>query len=93
MPSIEEIAEFYSHYLGETITREQVADLAWQCMEEEWAFNKRAGFGPEDDEMPATMKEDPIGPQKVVWDIPQEVVNAAYERFEPRDKLFTQRPA
>ncbi|HXV36268.1 MAG TPA: hypothetical protein VEC18_03920 [Myxococcota bacterium] len=43
--------------------------------------------------MPATMKEDPIGPQKVVWDVPQDVVNAAYERFEPRDKLFTQRPA
>jgi aldehyde:ferredoxin oxidoreductase len=93
MTSIEEIAEFYSHFFGETITREQVADLAWQCMQEEWAFNKRAGFGPEDDEMPATMKEDPIGPQKVVWDVPQDVVNAAYERFEPRDKLFTQRPA
>ncbi len=93
MTSIAEIAEFYSHFLGETVTREQVADIAWQCMEEEWEFNRRAGFGPEDDEMPDTMKEDPIGPEKVVWDIPQEVVNKAYERFEPREELFTQKPS
>ena len=39
------------------------------------------------------MKEDPIGPEKVVWDIPQEIVSKAYERFEPREELFTQKPA
>jgi aldehyde:ferredoxin oxidoreductase len=93
MTSIEEISEFYSHFFGETVTREQVADIAWQCMQEEWEFNRRAGFGPEDDEMPDTMKEDPIGPEKVVWDIPQEVVNQAYQRFEPREELFTQKPS
>ncbi len=93
MTSIEEIATFYSLFFGETVTREQIADIAWQCMQEEWEFNRRAGFKPADDEMPDSMKQDPIGPQKVVWDIPQEVVNKAYERFEPRDHLFTQRPA
>ena len=93
MPSIQEISEFYSHFLGEKVAREQIADMAWQCMQEEWEFNRRAGFGPEDDEMPDTMKEDPIGPEKVVWDIPQDVVNKAYERFEPREELFTQKPS
>jgi len=93
MPSIQEISEFYSNFFGEKVTREKVADIAWQCMQEEWEFNRRAGFGPEDDEMPATMKEDGIGPDKVVWDIPQEVVNKAYERFEAREELFTQKPS
>ncbi len=93
MPSIQEISEFYSHYFGEKVAREQIADIAWQCMQEEWEFNRRAGFGPEDDEMPATMKEDAIGPEKVVWDIPQEVVKKAYERFEAREELFTQKPS
>jgi aldehyde:ferredoxin oxidoreductase len=93
MPSIQEISEFYTHYFGEKVAREQIADIAWQCMQEEWEFNRRAGFGPEDDEMPATMKEDGIGPEKTVWDIPQDVVNKAYERFEPREELFTQKPS
>ena len=84
---------FYSHFFGEKVPREQIADIAWQCMQEEWEFNRRAGFGPEDDEMPATMKEDGIGPEKTVWDIPHDVVNKAYERFEPREELFTQKPS
>ena len=93
MTSIEEISEFYSHFLGEKVSREQVADLAWQCMQEEWEFNRRAGFGPEDDEMPETMKKDPIGPEKSVWDVPQEIVSKAYERFEPREELFNSKPS
>jgi aldehyde:ferredoxin oxidoreductase len=93
MPSIQEIGEFYSHFFGEKVPREQIADIAWQCMQEEWEFNRRAGFGPKDDEMPDTMKEDGIGPENTVWDIPQEVVNKAYERFEPREELFTQKPS
>jgi len=93
MTSIQEISDFYSHFHGEKVTREQIADIAWQCMQEEWEFNRRAGFGPEDDEMPDTMKEDPIGPTKVVWDVPQDVVNKAYERFEPRDELYNTKPS
>jgi aldehyde:ferredoxin oxidoreductase len=93
MTNLEEIAEFYSHLIGETVTREQIADLAWQCMQQEWEFNRRAGFGPEDDVMCDTMKQDAIGPEKLVWDVPEDVVSKAYERFEARDELFTQRPA
>jgi aldehyde:ferredoxin oxidoreductase len=93
MPSIEEMSQFYSAFLGEKVAREQLADIAWQCMEEEWEFNRGAGLGPEDDEMPDTMKQDAIGPAKYVWDIPQEVVNQAYKRFEPREELFTTKPS
>jgi aldehyde:ferredoxin oxidoreductase len=93
MTNLEEVGAFYSHYLGETVTREQVADLGWQCMLDEWAFNRGAGFGPDDDDMPDCMKQDAIGPAKLVWDVPREVVAAAYQRFEPRDELFKSRPS
>jgi len=86
--TIAEIATFYSLYTGEEITREQVADMAWECMQEEWEFNRRAGFGPKDDVMPACMVEDKIGPAQFHWDVPQEIVEAAYKRFAPRDELF-----
>ena len=93
MLNLEEIGQFYSYFLGESVTREQIADIAWQCMQDEWEFNRRAGFGPKDDEMPECMKQDAIGPAKFVWDVPSEVVAAAYKRFEARDELFTQRPS
>jgi aldehyde:ferredoxin oxidoreductase len=93
MPNMEEVSDFYSHFLGEKVSREQIADMAWHCMQEEWAFNKKAGFTDADDDMPDTMKSDPIGPTKMVWDVPAEIVRAAYERFEARDELFTGRPS
>ena len=94
MPNIEEVSEFYSTFRGEAMTREELADQGWQCLEDEWEFNRDAGFGPEDDKMAACMSEDEIGDQtKFVWDVPDEVVAAAYVRFEPRDELFTARPS
>ena len=93
MANLEEMSQFYTHFFGETVSREQLADIAWACMEQEWAFNRAAGFGPDDDIMCDAMKNDPIGPTRMVWDVPQEVVTRAYERFEPREELFTQRPA
>jgi len=89
--SIVEIATFYSHYFGESISREQVADLAWKNLEEEWEFNRRAGFTAEDDIMAACMAEDEIGGEtKFVWNVPPEVTATAYERFEPTEELYTQ---
>ncbi len=91
--NLEEMGEFFTHFLGEKVTREHVADLGWQCMLEEWDFNRRAGFGAADDEMPDCMREDAIGPTGFVWDVPQEIVTQAYTRFEPRDELFKTRPS
>jgi len=94
MPNIEEIAEFYARFHGEEVTREQVADMGWQCLEDEWEFNRRAGFGPEDDKMATCMAEDAIGDEvKFVWDVPDEVVASAYVRFAPREELYTARPS
>jgi hypothetical protein len=39
------------------------------------------------------MKQDAIGPSQLVWDVPEDVVATAYERFEAREELFTQRPS
>jgi aldehyde:ferredoxin oxidoreductase len=94
MPNIQEIGEFYSCFLGYEVTREAVADMAWQCMQDEWEFNRRAGFGPEDDKMAACMSEDAIGDEtRFIWDVPDEIVAAAYVRFAPREELYTARPS
>jgi aldehyde:ferredoxin oxidoreductase len=93
MPNLDEIRAFYGSLYGDEVTREQIADLGWQCMEQEWEFNRRAGFGAEDDLMPDCMKQDPIGPTEVVWDVPPELVAKLYERCETREELFELRPS
>jgi aldehyde:ferredoxin oxidoreductase len=93
MPNLDEIRAFYGAFYGEEVTREQIADLGWRCMENEWEFNRRAGFAPEDDLMPDCMKQDAIGSPEAVWDVPPEIVAQAYKRFDLRDELFELRPS
>jgi aldehyde:ferredoxin oxidoreductase len=88
MINLDEVRGFYSAYFGEEMSRERIADMGWQILQDEWAFNRRAGFGPGDDVMPDCLKQDPIGPAKLVWDVPDDVVADAYERFENTDALF-----
>jgi aldehyde:ferredoxin oxidoreductase len=92
-PTLDDIRKFYSLLYGEDVTREQVADIGWQCMQDEWEFNRRAGWKREDDVMPDCMKQDPVGPAKAVWDVKDEVVQSAYRRFEGREALFTTKAA
>jgi hypothetical protein len=39
--------------------------------------------------MPDCMKQDPVGPANVVWDVKDEIVQSTYQRFEGREALFT----
>ncbi len=63
--------------------------MGWQCLQDEWEFNKRAGFTSKDDEMPDCMKEDAIGPAKVVFDVDANTISQAYHRLDAREELFT----
>jgi aldehyde:ferredoxin oxidoreductase len=87
--TLDDIRAFYGTLYGEEITREQIADYGWQILEDEWEFNRRAGFTEKDDLMPECMKEDAIGPAKLVWDVAEEVVARTYKRLDAREELFT----
>jgi aldehyde:ferredoxin oxidoreductase len=88
MLNLDELRGFYGAFYGEDMTRERIADLGWRVLQDEWDFNRRAGFSASDDVMPDCMKQDAIGPAKLVWDVPSEVVAQAYERFENSEQLF-----
>jgi aldehyde:ferredoxin oxidoreductase len=87
-PTLDDIRGFYGDFYGEEVSRQQIADLGWQCLQDEWQFNRGAGFTEADDDMPDCIKQDAIGPAKVVWDVPKEVVAEAYQRLDTRDELF-----
>ena len=89
-PRIPEIAKFYSLFYGEEVAREQVADIGWQCLQDEWKFNAGAGFTEKDDDLPACMKEEGVGPGHAMkFDVaPDVIAQAKRQRFAPRDSLW-----
>ncbi|MFP8874238.1 MAG: hypothetical protein VCB42_06870, partial [Myxococcota bacterium] len=81
--------EYYKIFYGEEVSREEIADLGWQCMVDEWTFNERAGFTAEDDVLPACMVEEGIGPDNAMkFDVDAVTIAATKVRFDPREELF-----
>ncbi len=87
-PTPDDIRTYYGLLYGEEVTREQIYDQGWQCLSDEWEFNRRAGFTEKDDVMPECMTKDAIGPQNLVWDVPDDLPQQAYKRPQPREEFF-----
>jgi len=88
-PTLDEIRKFYGLFYGEDISREQIADLGWNCLEDEWEFNRRAGFTDADDDMADCLKEEGIGPDhSLKFDVPKEIVAKAKVKQPYDDALF-----
>ena len=89
-PTLDDIRNYYGLLYGEEISREQIVDLGWECLEEEWKFNELAGLGVEDDCLPECMTEEGIGPDhSLKFDVDPATIAAAKVRFPMRDELFT----
>jgi aldehyde:ferredoxin oxidoreductase len=86
--NLDDIRTFYGHLYGEDVSREQIADMTWQILQDEWEFNRRAGLTEKDDDMPDCMKQDAIGPANVVWDVSPGTVKQAHERRDLGEELF-----
>ena len=74
------LRKFYGAWFGREFGREEFYDMGWQILEDEWEFNRRAGWSHEDDRMPKCMEDDKIGPQQVSFDVPHEIVQKTYEK-------------
>ena len=88
-PTLDEMREFYGRFVGREVTREEIADLGWQCLLDEWAFNRRAGFKESDDVLPKMIREEGIGPDHTMkFQVAPEVIARAKVRQEPRESLY-----
>jgi aldehyde:ferredoxin oxidoreductase len=93
-PNMIDIAEYYSAFYGEEVTKEQVGELAWEVLADEWRFNEGAGWKPEDDKLAQCLVDEGIGPNgEFKFDVDAETIAAAKVRFEPRDELYEARPS
>jgi aldehyde:ferredoxin oxidoreductase len=88
-PTLDVIREALGLFLGEEISRQDIADLGWQCLEDEWEFNRRAGLDASDDDLPACLREEGIGPDHALkFDVSADVIAQAKVRFPLRDEFF-----
>jgi aldehyde:ferredoxin oxidoreductase len=88
-PTLDDIRSYYGLLYGDEISREQIADLGWECLEDEWRFNELAGFGVEEDTLPECMTAEGIGPDhSLKFDVDAATIAAAKVRFPIRDEMF-----
>jgi aldehyde:ferredoxin oxidoreductase len=93
-PTLDETRKFYGLFLGREVTREEIGNLGWQCLADEWAFNEQAGFTAKDDDIAACLREEGIGPDNSMkFDIPAEVIAMAKVRQPAQESLYTKSPA
>jgi aldehyde:ferredoxin oxidoreductase len=88
-PTLDDMREYYGLLYGIEVTREEIADQGWECLEEEWRFNAAAGWKDEDNGLADCLVEEGIGPdQAMKFDVPLDVINQSKQRFPIRDELF-----
>lgn len=87
-PTTEEMRQFFNAMYGLDLSEQDIADYGWQCLEDEWAFNRAAGLGEEDDRFPEWMKAEKIPTNGQCWDVPDEEVRRAYQRMPVTAELM-----
>jgi aldehyde:ferredoxin oxidoreductase len=64
--------------LGTNWTGDSVVQLGKEIVDKEIAFNRAAGLTTADDRMPEFMKYEKLPPHDVVWDVPDETLDAVF---------------
>ena len=64
--------------LGTDWTMDDVARIGKEILDKELAFNRAAGFTKADVRMPEFMKYEELPPHNVVWDVPEETLDAVF---------------
>jgi aldehyde:ferredoxin oxidoreductase len=91
-PSINNIREFYGHFYGEEVTAEQVANIGWDCLQDEWKFNEGAGFTEADDDLPTCLREEGVGPGGIMkFDVTADIIKQAKVAEPWREEMYAMR--
>ncbi|MDY7039267.1 MAG: aldehyde ferredoxin oxidoreductase C-terminal domain-containing protein [Chloroflexota bacterium] len=74
----EGMVEEVNGVLGSNWTADDVGRIGKEILDTELAFNRAAGFTPADDRIPEFMKYEKLPPHNVVWDVPDETLDAVF---------------
>lgn len=74
----EGLVEECNGVLGTDWTGDDVTRIGQEILDKELAFNRAAGFTEVEDRMPEFMKYEKLPPHDVVWDVPDETLDAVF---------------
>jgi aldehyde:ferredoxin oxidoreductase len=74
----EGLVEECNGILGTNWTGDSVVQLGKEILDKEIGFNRAAGLTTADDRMPEFMKYEKLPPHNVVWDVPDETLDAVF---------------
>ena len=93
-PNLDDIRNYYGMLYGIEVSREEIADQGWECLQDEWNFNSAAGWKDEDNGLSECLVEEGIGPDhSMKFDVSLEIINQSKIRFPARDELFLAKAA
>ena len=75
----EGLIEECSGVVGTNWTADDIMGIGKEILDKERAFNAAAGFTKADDRLPEFMKYEKLPPHDVVWDVPDELLDAVFE--------------
>ena len=74
----EGVVEECNGVLGTNWTMDDVGRIGKEILDRERAFNEAAGFTKADDRMPEFMRRETLPPHDVIWDVPEETLDAVF---------------
>jgi aldehyde:ferredoxin oxidoreductase len=77
----EGLVEECNGVLGTSWTMDDVGRIGKEILTKERAFNEAAGISKEQDRMPEFMRIEKLPPHNVIWDIPEEALDAVWEGY------------
>jgi aldehyde:ferredoxin oxidoreductase len=90
-PSLDEMRQLFNLMYGLDLSGPDIVAYGWHCLEDEWEFNRRAGFTEKDDQIPEFMTTEPVPTSGSVFDVSKEDLHRAYEPVEFREELLLHR--
>jgi Aldehyde:ferredoxin oxidoreductase len=75
--ALQVIADMVSGLIGKPYSVDDIVGLGVNCLKDELAFNKGAGFTKEHDQLPAFFRNEPLPPHNTVWDFSTDEMQAA----------------
>ena len=92
-PSTEEMRQLFNLMYGLTLSEKDIVEYGWQCLQDEWTFNRRAGFTDKDDALPEWMTTEAVPSNGAVFDVPAEEIRRVYAPVEVTPELMALRAA
>jgi aldehyde:ferredoxin oxidoreductase len=90
-PTSEEIRQYYNAMYGLSLGEADIIGIGWQCLADEWEFNRRAGLTEADDSLPDWMATEAIPTNGAVFDVPRDEIRRVYTQMEITPELMAMR--